>query len=88
MVLIERALITESEQESAQVGKYGFSGNPVCALFDLLSFSCLERIAYLRSVRISLIVLRMHSHQLSLFFTINNSISLINSSISLVWSNL
>lgn len=27
--MISRALITESEQESKQVNKYGFSGNPV-----------------------------------------------------------
>lgn len=27
--MIYRALITESEQESKEVNKYGFSGNPV-----------------------------------------------------------
>lgn len=84
MALIERALITESEQESTQVDKYGFSGNPVYALFCLSYCSYLEKIAYLKSARISLIVLRMLLPQLNLFYIINSLTFLINSSISLV----
>ena len=76
---IYRALITESEQESKQSDKHGFSGNPVNVINkNQVIYSWREKIVYRESVRPLLIESRMDFLLNKLFFINNNLISLID----------